>query len=177
MWLVSKKKKKKDEKNPPIWLPFRCGKADVTTCFETIFPTKTPSKLNKIDSVGFIVPRSFVFSRHCLCLCHGNRGVICLYRPFYNNVPFLTKQQRKYQVKPLPPYLMIGSIRSPCFRWIARMSPCKFCVQFRMKISVVSECVHFILNTFLFLKCYRKRGFLFMFKMLESSISHCWQKH
>lgn len=24
-------------------------------------------------------------------------------QPFYNNVPFLTKQQRKYQVKPLPP--------------------------------------------------------------------------
>lgn len=24
-------------------------------------------------------------------------------RAFYNNVPFLTKQQRKYQVKPLPP--------------------------------------------------------------------------
>ena len=24
-------------------------------------------------------------------------------QPFYNNVPFLTKQQRKYQVKPFPP--------------------------------------------------------------------------
>lgn len=116
--------KKKRWKKSPIWFPFWCGKADVTACFETIFPTKTPSKLNKIDSVGFIVPCSFVFSRHCLCLCHGNRGVICLYRPFYNNVPFLTKQQRKYQVKPLPPSLMIRSIWSPCFRWIARMSPC-----------------------------------------------------
>lgn len=30
------------------------------------------------------------------------RGYLSL-QPFYNNVPFLTKQQRKYQVKPLPP--------------------------------------------------------------------------
>lgn len=119
---TSSKEKNKAEKM--IRFPFRCGKVDVTTCFENIFPTKTPSKLNKIDSVGLIVLHSFVFSHHCLCLCHGNRRVIYLYRPFYNNVPFLTKQQRKYQVKPLPPFLMIGPVRPLFFRWIACICQC-----------------------------------------------------
>lgn len=50
---------------------------------------------------------------YCLllfCLQHSlfvplpwkRQGYLSL-QPFYNNVPFLTKQQRKYQVKPLPP--------------------------------------------------------------------------
>lgn len=92
----------KKSRKKKIWFPFPCGKMDVASCFETIFPTKTLWKLNKIDSAGFIVFGSFVCSSYCLCLCHGNREVIYLYGPFYNNVPFLSTQQRKYQVKPLP---------------------------------------------------------------------------
>lgn len=86
-----------------IQFPFGCGKMDVASCFESIFPTKTLWKLNKIDRGGFIVFSPFVFGSHCLCLCHGNSEGYLSLQPFYNNVLFLTKQQRKYQVKPLPP--------------------------------------------------------------------------
>lgn len=65
-----------------IQFPFPCGKMDVASYFEMIFPSKTLWKLNKIDSSGFIVSSPFVFGGHCLCLCHGNGKAIYLYRPF-----------------------------------------------------------------------------------------------
>lgn len=62
--------------------PFLHGKMDAVSCFEIIFPSKTLWKLNKIDTVGFIVLFSFVSGHHCLCLFHGNGRVIYLYSPY-----------------------------------------------------------------------------------------------
>lgn len=143
LWPVQKKKKKK-----LIRFPFLCGKMDVASCFETIFPSKTLWKLNKIDSVGFIVFCSFVFTGHCLWLCHGNGRVIYLYSPFYNNVPFLTVQQRKYQVKPLPP--SNDQVRSASVFQTAHVQS-HVCPH---TVIVLMRNVQFVIKISVFLVCY-----------------------
>lgn len=106
---VQKRQKKR------IRFPFLCGKMDVASCFETIFPSKTLWKLNKIDSAGFIVFSSFVFSGHCLRLCHGNGRVIYLYSPF--TITSLSWPNNRGNIRSsLFPLLMIRSIRPQYLR-------------------------------------------------------------
>lgn len=71
-------------------------------------------------------------------------------QPFYNNVPFLTKQQRKYQVKPFPPPLMIGSIQPQRFRRLGHVHtwPLMRNIQVVIYISVVPACAWFFLDLF-----------------------------
>lgn len=98
-----------------IWFPFPCGKMDVATCFETIFPSKTPWKLNKIDRAGFIVLCSFVLGGCCLCLCHGNCELIYLYGPF--TITSLSWANNRGNIRSsLFPFLMISSIQPQDFR-------------------------------------------------------------
>lgn len=106
-----------------IWFPFLCGKMDVASCFETIFPWKTLWKLNKIDRVGFIVSWSFVFDHQCLCLCHGNTRAIYLYRPF--TITSLSWPNNRGNIRSslfLP--LMIRSIRAQYFRGLRHSRMC-----------------------------------------------------
>lgn len=106
-----------------IWFPFLCGKMDVASCFETIFPWKTLWKLNKIDRVGFIVSCSFVFDHQCLCLCHGNTRAIYLYRPF--TITSLSWPNNRGNIRSslfLP--LMIRSIRAQYFRGLRHSRMC-----------------------------------------------------
>lgn len=95
-------------------------------------------------------------------------------QPFYNNVPFLTKQQRKYQVKPLPP--SNDQVNSALVFQTAHAHShvCPHAVMLLMRniqtviyISVSLECVCFFLDFHPppFSICWRKKwcdGFLFM---------------
>lgn len=76
---------------------------------------------------------------------------------FYNNVPFLTKQQRKYQVKPLPPSddqvysVAVFQMAHAC----SHVDPCTAMllmrnIQFMIKISVFLACVWFFLDLLFF---------------------------
>lgn len=71
-------------------------------------------------------------------------------QPFYNNVPFLTKQQRKYQVKPLPPSNDQVNLASALQTAHARSHVCPHAaalfmrnIHFVSKISVFSASVCF----------------------------------
>ena len=78
-------------------------------------------------------------------------------QPFYNNVPFLTKQQRKYQVKPLPPSNDQVNSAPVSQAAHAQSHVCPHAaallmrnVQFMNKISVLSLCVYSFFFFFFF---------------------------
>lgn len=110
-------------------------------------------------------------------------------QPFYNNVPFLTKQQRKYQVKPLPPSNDQVNSASVLQTAHAHSHVCPHAATLLMrnvrsvsKISVFSACVcvcvvFFRLLVFLMVKEKGGDGFLFILRMLEGLKSGFRQKH
>lgn len=131
---------------------------DVASCFETIFPSKTRCKLNKIDSVGFIVCCSFVFGSHCLCLCHGNGGVIYLYSPF--TITSLSWPNNRGNIRSsLFPFLMIRSNQPQDFKRLVH-------VRMRGLTRSLYQWETFSLGL-------RFPGFL---DPLLSKCSHCWRK-
>lgn len=98
------------------------------------------------------------------------RGYLSL-QPFYNNVPFLTKQQRKYQVKPLP--LSNDQVNSVSVFQAARAHSHMYThttllmwsVQFVIHISVLLVC-------YIYLDTLKGKGefeFLFMLCLLGTS--------
>lgn len=112
----------KAEKN---WsnFPFSVEKWMWPVVVETIFPSKTLWKLNKIDSAGFIVFSSFVFGGYCLRLCHGNGKVIYLYSPF--TITSLSWQNNRGNIRSsLFPLLMIRSIQPQYFRQLMDIHTC-----------------------------------------------------
>lgn len=161
---------------------------DVVSCFETIFPSKTLWKLNKIDSTGFIVFSSFVFGGHCLRLCHGNCKVIYLYSPF--TITSLSWPNNRGNIRSsLFPLLMIRSIQPQHFRQLmhihtcAHTQPCYWWETYGLWVRFPSsQCVFvcvvfFRLLVFLMVKEKGGDGFLFILKMLEGLKSGFRQKH
>lgn len=63
------------------------GKMIAAFCSETEFPSKTLWKLNRIDSHQIDCVSSFVLSRECLLLFHGNAGLFTL-GPLHTYLPF-----------------------------------------------------------------------------------------
>lgn len=155
LWPVQKKPRKN-----LIRFPFLRGKMDVAAYFETIFPSKTLWKLNKIDRVGFIVLCSFVFSGHCLRLCHGNGKVIYLYRPF--TITSLSWPNNRGNIRSsLFPPLMIRSIRPQCFRRLTHVHTCAHsqpCLLMRNMRFVINISVFFFKTLFCSLRSRDVKG-------------------
>lgn len=140
-----------------IRFPFLCGKMDVASCFETIFPSKTLCKLNKTDSAGFIV---FALLSPAVSVCVftiETAGLFIFTAPF--TITSLSWPNNRGNIRSsLFPLLMIRSNQPADFKRLTYVGvrPPSVTVsmrntQFVIEISVFAPCVFYL--DFLVLEC------------------------